>query len=459
MSYHYRVIVIGSGSGGKDAALLAARAGKRTLLIESDRIGGTGVHRGCHAVRALRACATHYDRIVESDRLGVFTDLVTTNWPSWLEVQHRTSSRLAEELSRELDRAQVEVKFGKGELFDANSVVITDDVGKKETVTGEYIIVATGSRPAFPGNEKARVLNSDQLLKSTLVPQNLFVIGGGYIGCELAAIFRAKKVPVTLVEAESRLLPDWDESAGNRMREVLDQAGVQVMLKERVQLPSPEQTGPIHFRLSNGTVVPPDLTLVAVGRTPNVERLNLGKVGLPTQGFLSVNGQMRTKVPSIFAIGDINGIMLLDSAAYAQARVAVQTILGEKGTFEPHWIPRCLHTNPPIAAAGWTQAEAAAAGHQVDVISENLPLITDDDATMIEPDRNLVKLVVQSSTGRILGCVAVGSRAAEFVNLASTAIRSGLFAQRFADLSLIHPSASEALVRLVQAHFDHLDRC
>jgi dihydrolipoamide dehydrogenase len=459
MSYHYRVIVIGSGSAGKDAALLAARAGKRTLLIESDRIGATGVHRGCHAVRALRACATHYDRIVESDRLGVFTDLVTTNWPSWLEVQHRTSSRLAEELSRELDRAQVEVKFGKGELFDANSVVITDDVGKKETVTGEYIILATGSRPAFPGNEKARVLNSDQLLKSTLVPQNLFVIGGGYIGCELAAIFRAKKVPVTLVEAESRLLPDWDESAGNRMREVLDQAGVQVMLKERVQLPSPEQTGPIHFRLSNGTVVTPDLTLVAVGRTPNVERLNLGKVGLPTQGFLSVNGQMRTKVPSIFAIGDINGIMLLDSAAYAQARVAVQTILGEKATFEPHWIPRCLHTDPPIAAAGWTQAEAAAAGHQVDVISENLPLITDDDATMIEPDRNLVKLVVQSSTGRILGCVAVGSRAAELVNLASTAIRSGLFAQRFADLSLIHPSASEALVRLVQAHFDHLDRC
>jgi pyruvate/2-oxoglutarate dehydrogenase complex dihydrolipoamide dehydrogenase (E3) component len=159
MSYHYRVIVIGSGSGGKDAALLAARAGKRTLLIESDRIGGTGVHRGCHAVRALRACATHYDRIVESDRLGVFTDLVTTNWPSWLEVQHRTSSRLAEELSRELDRAQVEVKFGKGELLDAKSVIITDDVEKKETVTGEYIILATGSRPAFPGNEKARVLN------------------------------------------------------------------------------------------------------------------------------------------------------------------------------------------------------------------------------------------------------------------------------------------------------------
>ncbi|MBV8274741.1 MAG: NAD(P)/FAD-dependent oxidoreductase [Verrucomicrobia bacterium] len=459
MSYHYQVIVIGSGSAGKDAALLAARAGKRTLLIESGRIGGTGVHRGCHAVRALRACATHYERVAEGDRLGVYMDLITTNWPTWLEVQHRTTSRLAEELSRALDRAQAEVKFGTGELFDEHTVVITDDLGKKETVTAEYIILATGSRPAFSGNEKARVLNSDQLLNSSLVPKNLFVIGGGYIGCELAAIFRARKIPVTLVEAESRLLPAWDQSAGDRMREVLDQAGVQIMLKEKVELPTPDQNGPIHFKLSNGTVVTPDLTLVTVGRVPNTEKLNLGSVGLPAEGYLEVNAQMQTKVPSIFAIGDLNGIMLLDSAAYAQARVAVETILGEKAMFEPHWIPRCLHTEPPIAAAGWTEAEAVAAGHQVDVISEILPLITDDDATMIEPDRNLLKLVVQSSTGRILGCLAIGSRAAEVVNLASTAIRNGLTAQSLADLSLIHPSASEAMVRLLQDHFDRRDRC
>ena len=456
MSYHYQAIVIGSGSAGKDAALLAARAEKRTLLIESDRIGGTGVHRGCHAVRALRACATHYDRVVEGDRLGVYMDLITTNWSKWLEVQHRTTNRLAEELSRALDRAQAEVKFGRGELFDEHTVVITDDLGKKETVTGEYIILATGSRPAFPGNENARVLNSDQLLNNSLVPKNLFVIGGGYIGCELAAIFRARKVDVTLAEAESRLLPTWDQSAGNRMREVLDLAGVQVMLNEPVELPSPDQKGPIHFKLRNGTVITPDLTLVAVGRTPNIEHLALGRVSLPTEGFLEVNAQMQTKVPSIFAIGDLNGIMMLDSAAYSQARVAVQTILGEKARFEPHWIPRCLHTEPPIAAAGWTEAEALAAGHQVDVISETLPLITDDDATMIEPDRNLLKLVVQSSTGRILGCLAIGSRAAEVVNLASTAIRNGLTAQSLADLSLIHPSASEAMIRLLQDHFDRV---
>jgi dihydrolipoamide dehydrogenase len=454
MSYQYQVIVIGSGSAGKDAALLAARAGRRTLLIESDRLGGTGIHRGCHAVRALRACATHYDRVIESDRLGIHLDLVTTDWSNWLEVQHRACGRLAEGLSRALEQAWVEVKFGRGELFDPHTVVITDQLGKKQTVTSEHIILATGSRPSFLGNEKAGMLNSDQFLSSGSIPKHLFVIGGGYIGCELAAIYRARKVEVTLAEAESSLLPSWDEDIGKRMKQFLDDAGVHLLLNERISVPTSETQDPPHFRLSSAMVISPDLTLVAVGRTANVAGLHLDKVGLPTEGFISVDAQMQTDVPSIFAIGDVNGIILLDSAAYAQARVAVQTILGQPARFDPHWIPRCLHTQPPIAAAGWTVAEANAAGHEVEVFSSNLPLITDDDATMIEPDANLLKLVVQGETGIILGCLAVGSRAAELVNLVSTAIRAGLTAQRLADLSLIHPSASEAMIRLLQQHFD-----
>jgi pyruvate/2-oxoglutarate dehydrogenase complex dihydrolipoamide dehydrogenase (E3) component len=143
MSYQYQVIVIGSGSAGKDAALQAAREGLRTLLIEAGRIGGTGIHRGCHAVRTLRACATHYERVKESHHLGVYPDLVTTNWSSWLEVQSRVTNRLATELSCALERAAVDVKFGRAALFDPQTVVITDDIGKKETVTGDSIILAS----------------------------------------------------------------------------------------------------------------------------------------------------------------------------------------------------------------------------------------------------------------------------------------------------------------------------
>ena len=457
MSYQYQVTVIGSGSAGKDAALQAARAGLNTLLVEADRIGGTGIHRGCHAVRTLRACATHYERVKESHLLGVYPDLVATDWSSWLTVQKRVTNRLATELSRALDGASVEVKFGRGELFDMYTVVITDDE-RKETVTTENIILATGSRPRFAGNEKARVLNSDQFLQSTLTPKTLFVIGGGYIGCELAAIYQSRGVQVTLAEAEARLLPSWDEDIGKTMRKVLEEAGVEVLLNEQVALPEAGSDDPPRFRIHNGTIVSPELTLVTVGRTPNIEGLGLEKAGLPVSGFIPVNAQMQTGVPSIYAIGDLNGIMLLDSAAYAQARVAVQNILGRPARFDAHWIPRCLHTHPPIGAAGWTAAEAHAAGHDVEVISETLPLITDDDATMIEPDKNLLKMIVQSDTGLILGCQAVGSRATELINLASSAIRLGLTVDRLADLSFVHPSASEAMIRVLQDHFDRSKR-
>ena len=154
MSNEYQVIVIGSGSAGKDAALLAAREGLRTLLVEEGRLGGTGVHRGCHAVRALRACATHYERVKESDLLGTYPDLIETNWSSWLDVQSRVTNRLATELSRALDRASVDVKFGRGELFDSHTVVISDDTQKRKIITGDNIILATGSRPASPETKK-----------------------------------------------------------------------------------------------------------------------------------------------------------------------------------------------------------------------------------------------------------------------------------------------------------------
>lgn len=134
---------------------------------------------------------------------------------------------------------------------------------------------------------------------------------------------------------------------------------------DQVPLPAASSNDPPRFKLRNGIIVSPDLTLVAVGRTPNVEALALDKVGLPSSGFVPVNEQMRTKVPSIFAIGDLNGIMLLDSAAYDQARVAIQTILGRPARFDAHWIKRCLHTQPPIAAAGLTEAEANTAGQDV----------------------------------------------------------------------------------------------
>src|SRR2546421_2737409 len=236
MSEQFQVIVIGSGSAGKDAALFAGRAGLRTVLIEAgSKLGGVSVHRGVYAVRALRACATHYKGTERSSRLGASIDLVESGWADWLTVQRRTSARLTEGLGRALDRAKVEVKFGHGRLLGPNEVLVEPPEGPSERVSAPHVILATGSRPAYPGQEQAGVLNSDQFLKNVTVPKHLLVIGGGYVGCEFAAIHRALGARVTLVEAEGRLLPSWDGEAGRPFQRLLETAGVQVLLHGRVE--------------------------------------------------------------------------------------------------------------------------------------------------------------------------------------------------------------------------------
>ena len=453
-NYQYQVIVIGSGSAGREAALLAGRAGLKTLLLERDSLGGCAFHRGCYAVRALRACATEFNHLKHGDRIGVFTDLIASSLFHWLEVQRLSSSRLTKELTLELEKAHVPLRFAQAKIVGPHEVELWFNSVNEERTSAQHIIVATGSRPTFSGNEKARVLDTDQFLRNTQVPAHLLVVGGGYIGCELAAIYRSLGCRVAVAETESCLLPDWDVDAGRQMHHALTNAGVQVHLNQKIDLEVLQQPPRNHVQLNDGTLIDPDLILVATGRTPNVEGLGVASVGLPEQGPLTVDPQMRTAIQSIYAIGDVNGLGMLDSVASAQARVAVNTIRGIPSVYSSHWIPRCLHTQPPIAAAGWTEAEANAAGHEVEIFSETLFLQTEDDVTVVQPGHLRIKLVVESGSHRILGCLAIGAGAAEILNLISTAIRFGLTATQLTELSLVHPSVSEALVRLLQARFD-----
>jgi pyruvate/2-oxoglutarate dehydrogenase complex dihydrolipoamide dehydrogenase (E3) component len=182
--------------------------------------------------------------------------------------------------------------------------------------------------------------------------------------------------------------------------------------------------------------------------------LGLESIGVATDAFIQVNEKMATAQPNIFAIGDVNGLALLDSVAFAQARVAVQTILGKSARFDLRWVPRCLHSNPPVASVGWTEREASAAGHEIEILEERLRLVTDDDRTVVDPEPIHIRLVVQPETRTLLGCHAVGEKAAEIVNLAATALSAGLSVAQLVDLAMVHPSASESLIRCLQNRFD-----
>ena len=448
MSEKYDVAVIGSGSGGTEAALLAAQDGLKVIIIEKGAFGGTRLHRGCYAVRALRASSRVFRQISLSKQLGIEAEVLRTSLTDWMNAQRAASSRLAEDLQRDLGTLNVRIANGSANLAGDHQVRITYTLGKQEDVEAESIILATGSRPDFASSHGSRFFNSDDLIARVYPPARLLIIGGGYIGCEFASIYRALGCGVTLVEQRERLLPDWDSSVGETVGGQLTANGVEVYLGRKFEIEKvPDRDGYPIFTKPDGRTTSPDLVLVATGRRPNVESLGLENLGIAVSPFVEVDSQLRTNRRHIFAIGDVNGLSMLESSASAQARIAVEAIRGGDSLFSTRWVPRYLDTDPPAAAVGWMETEADQAGFELDAKSETVRLVTSEDRTVAEPSSTQVKLIVQRRTQKVKGCVIIGNGAAEVINLAALAIQSGVTPRELTRLFLVHPSVSVALQR------------
>ena len=234
MNEKYQIAVIGTGSGGSEAALLAAKKGFKVAVIESGALGGTRLHHGSFAVRALHASARLHGEFFKGKKFGVEADLFTDSLMQWMKAQRAASMRLAHGLQKDLEDLNVRVALGRATLVDEHRIRITDQHGKYEEIEAEYIILATGARPDYVGSKDSRMVNSDQLLERIHPPAHLFIIGGGYVGCEFAAIYRAFGCQVTLAEKSERLLPSWDEKVGAHIAHQLTAAGVELMLDRNV---------------------------------------------------------------------------------------------------------------------------------------------------------------------------------------------------------------------------------
>jgi len=448
MNEKYDVAVIGSGSGGSEAALLVAEKGSKAILIEKDEFGGTRFHRGCYAVRALHASSRVFRQIVQSRQFGIEADLLRSSLVDWMKAQRAASARLADDLRNGLQTLNVRIATGTGSLLSEHQVRITDSLGNHEDVEAEYIILATGSRPGFSSPRGSRFFNSDDLIARVYPPSHLFIIGGGYVGCEFASIYRALGCRVTLVEQRERLLPEWDASVSEIVAGELLANGVEVHLGKKVEVEKvPQEDGYPIFTGPDGDEISPDLVLVATGRRPNVESIGLEDLGIAVSPFVEVDAQLRTSQRHIFALGDVNGLNMLDSSASAQARIAVEAIWGGGALFSSRWVPRYLDTDPPAAAVGWMETDANEAGLELDAKSETVRLVTSEDRTVAEPSRTQVKLIVERRTQKVRGCVIIGNGAAEVINLAALAIQSGVTTSELQRLFLVHPSVSVALQR------------
>jgi len=437
----YQVAVIGSGSAGREAAILAARNGLRVVLIEKDGLGGACFHRGYYAIRAFRACAR-----LSQDRNSLSEAHRTPKMAGWLSARAKITARLVRDLQETFQSAAIDLRRGHGSLVDANTLRIKSDSGQVELIHADYIILATGSHPSLNAGELGPAfVNIDQFLDQSYFPGRVLIVGGGYIGCEIASILRSLGSTVTLIE-KNRLLSNWDESISAFVAHNLIDSGVRVHFGQEIDLRHSQGSAEEpSFSLKGGLSLSADMVLVTTGRKPNIEGLELHSLGIEASPFIRVDEFLRTARQNIFAIGDINGLGSLDSLAVAQARTAVASILGKRIPYSARWVPRCLHTDPAVASVGWTEEEANRAGLTVITHSQTLNLVTEEERSVMEPEPLVMKILVDSESRQILGLHAAGRQAAEVVNTATLAIKSNTTIDALREMIFVHPSSAEAI--------------
>jgi dihydrolipoamide dehydrogenase len=353
---------------------------------------------------------------------------------------------------------KVQYVRGFASIEDAHSLRVKLVAGGEETVQFEHAIIATGSVPAVPASlrlDDARVMDSTSALNLPDIPKSLLVVGGGYIGLELGSVYATLGSAVTVVEMTPGLLPGADRDLVDVLAKRIGQTMKAVLLNTRVVQMKAEAGGiRVTFDAGAGTRDEVfDRVLVAVGRRPNasVPGLDKTRVRLDERGFIVVDEQMRTAEPSIFAIGDVVGEPMLAHKASHEGRVAVEVIAGSKATFAPLAIPAVVFTDPELAWAGLTEAQAQAAGRTVTVAK--FPWAASGRAITLDRVDGLTKLLIDPATERILGVGLVGSGAGELIAEGVVAIEMGASAS---DLKLSihpHPTLTETLMEAAEVFF------
>lgn len=422
MPRSFDAIVIGAGSGGLVAVRRLARAGRHTALIEADRLGGDCLNWGCVPTKTLVATAKLRHQISRAGEFGLRVTESSLDFPAVMARKAAVQAAIgAEERRYYLDEPGVDVIQGMARFADAHTIRVD-----QEELQFQHCIIATGSRPqlpAIPGLTERDCLTNVSILQLDHLPASLAIIGGGPIGCEFAQVFRRFGSQVTLLQRSDRLLPREEPEASIVLAKVFEREGIVVQLGASVQ--SAERRGEMH--LLHATVqgqhitVEAEAVLVAAGRRPNVETLNLEAAGVrPTKDGVEVDANMRTSAPNIWAIGDVAGGYKFTHVASDQGWIAASMALGKGGSFRSRAVPWCTFTDPEVARVGLTEAQARRRyGARVRV--HTWPFSRVDRALTMGEGEGFIRIVTAPgwvrglAGGEVVGAQIVGPEAGELI--------------------------------------------
>jgi dihydrolipoamide dehydrogenase len=454
-----QVAVLGGGPGGYAAAFMAADLGLDVVLIDTEENpGGTCLYKGCIPSKAMLHVAHVITAAKEAAHFGVKfaepeIDIDRVRAATKEVVQQMTGG-----LGQLCKARGVRYVRGRGAYDDSQTISVAGANGVTTIVKYEHNVLAAGSRPALlpPLIQSPHIMNSTGALRLDNVPENLLVIGGGYIGLELGTVYAALGSTITLVEATDGLLPGCDRDLVRPLAKRLEGIFDEIMLNTKVVNMEHQKAG-LKVTLDGEGIKKPkrvfDKVLICIGRKPNSSGLGLDntKVKVNERGFVEVDLQRRTADPHIFAIGDIVEGPALAHKASHEGRVAAEVIAGHNAAFEPQAIPCVVFTDPEIAWVGLTENDAKKQGRKVDVA--RFPWAASGRATTINRGEGVTKIIADPETGQLLGVGITGANAGELIAEATLALEMGATVSDI-DLTIhAHPTLSEALMEAAGSIF------
>ncbi len=452
------IIVLGAGPGGYGAAFFAADLGMQVTLVDEEKNpGGVCLYRGCIPSKALLHVAKLVDESKHASAWGVDFGTPKIDLDKLRAYKNSVVEKLTGGTGQIAKLRKITYVQGHATLTGPTSMSVKTATGVQE-VKADYIVLATGSHPTkIPALsiDSPRVLDSTGALDLPEIPKTLLVIGGGYIGLELGSVYAALGTKVSVVEMTPGLLPGADRDLVKPLAQRIDKTFAQVMLATKVTGMTAVKNGVTVSFEGEGAPASQtfDYVLVSIGRRPNskIDGLGTTRVKVDAKGFIETDRQRRTAEPTMFAIGDVAGEPMLAHKASHEGRVAIEAIAGHKATFEPAAIPAVVFTDPEIAWAGLTEAEAEKSGRKVEIT--RFPWPASGRAIAIDRVDGMTKLVIDPDTGRILGMGLVGSGAGELIAEGVLAIEMGATAE---DLKLTihpHPTLSETVMEAAEVFF------
>lgn len=456
-----KIVIIGAGPGGYETAIEAARKGAEVTVISDGPLGGTCLNEGCIPTKALCRSAEIVEDLRAAGDFGIDADFRAFDLGKAVARKEQVVEQLRSGIASLFEKNHVRFISGKASFKDAHTVAAKAADGTVEEVPADYVIIAAGSHSAslpIPGAKLPGVVTSKEILELQEVPSKLCVIGAGVIGLEFASVFRSFGSEVSVVEFCPDILPRFDTDLAKRLKQALSKRGISIETSAAVQSISAEGDG---LKVSYNKKDKPfeivaDKVLMAVGRRPNVDTLNLAEVGVEfTPKGIVTDPEFRTSVPNIFAVGDVNGGIMLAHEATFEGYHALNVILAENGMRERRAggkldsirfdiVPAAVFTNPEVATVGLTEDDCKAKGLAVKCLKSFFR--ANGKAVSMGQTEGFCKLIVSSEDGRILGCHMFGAHSSDIIQEITALMNRNAGLDALEDIIHAHPTLGEVIL-------------